>query len=249
MKIISLNTWGGIAGAQNLIEFFKEHQGTDVFCLQEIFNGGQDEPEEQSEDIESKVYDLLSLIKEALPKHEAFFKPHVKDYYGLAMFVKKNLSVAEEGERFVHQEKGYTLSGDLGFRARNIQFVTLETPKGLRTIINFHGLWNGGGKTDTEHRLNQSRKIIDFIKTLKNDFVLCGDFNLEPKTESLKMFEEFGLKNLIKDFNFISTRTKFYTKPVKFADYAFVSSGIIVSNFKVLPDEVSDHSPLYLDFE
>lgn len=249
MKIISLNTWGGIAGANNLIEFFKEHQNTDVFCLQEIFNGGQNEPEEQAEDIESKVYNLFSLIKEALPEHESFFRPHVKDYYGLAIFVKKSLNVIEEGERFVHQEKGYTPSGDLGFHARNIQFVTLETPKGLRTIINFHGLWNGGGKTDTEHRLNQSRKIIDFVNSLNNDFVLCGDFNLEPTTESLKMFEEFGLKNLVKDFNIISTRTKFYTKPVKFADYAFISSGVEVNDFKVLPDEVSDHSPLYINIE
>jgi endonuclease/exonuclease/phosphatase family metal-dependent hydrolase len=167
----------------------------------------------------------------------------------LALFVKKSWSVKEEGERFVHQEKGYTPSGDLGLHARNIQFVTLETPKGLSTIINFHGLWNGGGKTDTEHRLSQSRKIIDFMKTLDNDFILCGDFNLEPTTQSLKMFENFGLKNLVKDFNITSTRTKFYTKAVKFADYAFVSPGVDVNDFKVLPDEVSDHSPLYIDIE
>jgi exonuclease III len=75
MKIISLNTWGGIAGAHNLIGFFKEHQDADVFCLQEIFNGGQDEPEEQAEDIKTKVYNLFSLIKESLPEHEAFFRP------------------------------------------------------------------------------------------------------------------------------------------------------------------------------
>lgn len=249
MKIISLNTWGGIAGSENLIEFFKKYQDTDVFCLQEVFNGGQDEPDEQAEDIESKVYNLFSLIKEALPEHEAFFRPHVKDYYGLAMFVKKDLNIIQEGELFVHQNKEYKPDGNMGFHARNIQFVTLETSQGTKTIVNFHGLWNGAGKTDTEHRLNQSKKIIDFLKTIDNDFIICGDFNLEPTTTSLKMFEDLGLKNLIKDYNITSTRTKFYTKPIKFADYAFVSPEVNILDFKVLPDEVSDHAPLYIEFE
>jgi endonuclease/exonuclease/phosphatase family metal-dependent hydrolase len=41
----------------------------------------------------------------------------------------------------------------------------------------------------------------------------------------------------------------FYEKPEKFADYMFVSKGIAVRDFQVLPDEVSDHAPLFLDFD
>src|SRR5438132_558192 len=105
MKLISLNTWGGIAGAHNLVEFFKKYQNVDIFCLQEIFNGGENETAEIAENIEGKVYNLLSRIKEALPQHQVYFRPHLKDYYGLAMLVSNNFQVIEEGEYFVHKEK------------------------------------------------------------------------------------------------------------------------------------------------
>ncbi len=64
----------------------------------------------------------------------------------------------------------------------------------------------------------------------------------------MKKLEDFGLRNLIKEYGITSTRTSFYTKPEKFADYMLVSPGVEVKDFKVLPDEVSDHSPLYLEF-
>lgn len=57
------------------------------------------------------------------------------------------------------------------------------------------------------------------------------------------------MKNLIKDFGITSTRSSYYKKPVRFADYTFVSEGIKINDFKVLPDEVSDHLAMYLDFE
>lgn len=117
------------------------------------------------------------------------------------------------------------------------------------TIINFHGLWNGKGKTDNEDRILQSRNIVDFIGGLKGEVVLCGDFNLLPDTESIKIFEDAGLRNLIKEYGITSTRTSHYTKPGKYADYVFVSRGVRVKDFKVLPEEVSDHSALLLEMD
>ena len=48
-----------------------------------------------------------------------------------------------------------------------------------------------------------------------------------------------------------TTRSRHYDKLIDFpfADYIFTSPEIIVSEFKVLSDEVSDHLPLLLDFE
>ncbi|MCX6712734.1 MAG: endonuclease/exonuclease/phosphatase family protein, partial [Candidatus Vogelbacteria bacterium] len=101
---------------------------------------------------------------------------------------------------------------------------------------------------DTLERLEQSRKIKAFMDSVDSPKILCGDFNLLPDTESLKIIEG-GLRNLIREYGVTSTRTSFYTKPDKFADYVFVSPEIKVVDFKVLPDEVSDHSPLLLEFE
>lgn len=155
----------------------------------------------------------------------------------------------EEGEVYIYKEKGFIFAEDGGNHARTLQYLTIETPKGLRTVIHLHGLWNGQGKGDSEDRIEQSERILGFTSSLVNPFVIVGDFNLRPDTESLKKLEEGGLRNLIAEYGVTSTRTSLYTKPEKFADYAFVSDGIEVTDFKVLPEEASDHSPLFVEFE
>lgn len=54
--------------------------------------------------------------------------------------------------------------------------------------------------------------------------------------------------NLIKKYNISSTRSNYYKKQDKFADYVFVSNGINISKFKILSDQVSDHLPIMLEF-
>lgn len=248
MKLISLNTWGGKAGNDRLFSFFERYSDADFFCLQEMWNGGE-EMVGIRPSLVGVSTTLLIDIDTLLKDHFVYFRPNFKDFYGLAMFVRNNLEIMEEGDIFVYREKGYFLEENTANHARNIQYATCETPEGIRTVINFHGLWNGKGKEDSEERLLQTDNIIRFLQSLKNPFIICGDFNLLPETESLKRFEDLGLRNLIKEFGITSTRTSFYTKPSKFADYVFVSEGVTVNEFKVLPDEVSDHAPLYLDFE
>jgi exonuclease III len=252
MKLISLNTWGGRAGRENLLSFFQHTKNSiDVFCLQEIWSDDYDQsegilPGGLPIDNDGTMTNGLQNISEVLNGYSVYFRPHLLDHYGLASFAK---SVAtEEGEVFVYREKGYVPTGDLGNHARNIQYLSFDTVEGKRTVINFHGLWNGQGKGDSPDRLQQSKAILDFVSKRDHPFVLCGDFNLMPETKSLKMFELFGLRNLLIEHNITSTRSSFYTKEVKFADYILVSDGIVVDEFKVLPQEVSDHLPLYLEF-
>ena len=61
-------------------------------------------------------------------------------------------------------------------------------------------------------------------------------------------FLESDMRNLIKDYAITSTRTPFYTKSEKFADYVLVSHGIQVADFRVLDAVVSNHAPLYLEW-
>jgi endonuclease/exonuclease/phosphatase family metal-dependent hydrolase len=103
------------------------------------------------------------------------------------------------------------------------------------------------GKTDSEDRLNQSKNILNFLQSLNSEVVLAGDFNLLPETKSIKILEDYNLTNLIKKYDIKSTRTSFYDKNDKYADYIFLSQGVKENVFKVLPDEVSDHAAMYLD--
>ena len=254
MKLISLNTWGGRAGKDKLLAFFAAYKDVDVFCLQEIWSAPYEHLEGHSagglsiDHSNIMVYGMQE-ISTLLESHIAYFKPHHLDNYGLMILVKKDLDVISEGDVFVYKDRGHIPEGDVGFHARNVQFATIVTKNGNRSILNFHGLWNGGGKGDSEDRLLQSNRIIQFMKTLSNPYVMCGDFNLLPDTQSVKKLEDFGLRNLIKENNVTTTRTSFYTKAEKFADYALTSKEIIIKDFKVLIDEVSDHSPLYLEFD
>jgi len=139
--------------------------------------------------------------------------------------------------------------GNLGLHARNLQFVKVLGPSGPLSVLNFHGLWNGLGKGDSNERIAQSRRILEFVGGRREPFVLCGDFNLLPGAESLRILEAAGLRNLVAEFGVLSTRTRLYARPEQFADYVFISDGIIVYDFRVLSDEVSDHAPLLLEFD
>ncbi len=253
MKLITLNTWGGRAGKDKLLGFFDQHRDIDIFCLQEIWSDQDDDYEGQIvgglplEHSNIMVYGLQEITA-LLDTHTPYFRPHFTDDYGLLIMIKKSIKVIDEGEVYVHKHKGYQPKGDVGRHARNVQYITIATEHGQRTVMNFHGLWNGRGKGDSADRLRQSDKIIQFLKTLDNPFVLCGDFNLLPSTASLKMLEDFGLRNLIAEHNIRSTRTSHYQKPDKFADYIFTGGEVEIRDYAVLPDEVSDHSPLYLEF-
>jgi endonuclease/exonuclease/phosphatase family metal-dependent hydrolase len=254
MKLITLNTWGGRAGKDRILKFFEQYKkDADVFCLQEIWSAPYGHLEGSSaggvpinnNGIMTRGMQEISALCGA---HIPYFRPHHGDHYGLMMLVKNNLEIVAEGEIFVYKEKGYVPVGDVGNHARNIQYVTFLCNQKPLTILNFHGLWNGKGKTDTEDRIIQSKNILNFITSLQGEIILAGDFNLLPETQSLKIIEEANLKNLIKEYGVKSTRTSFYTKPERFADYILVSPGVEVKDFKVLPEEVSDHSALYLEF-
>lgn len=241
MKIISLNTWAGVV-LDPLLDFFKKYQDTDVFCLQEIYKDAvsKDEPH-PTLDMKLDLYERLE--KQLQETHVGYFRPAHKDYYGLAIFVKKSLEVQEEGDITIFHNPN---PEGRGRHNRNLQYIRLSHNDQILTIANVHGLWNGQGKTDTDERLEQSKAIRSFIDKNPERLIVVGDFNLNPDTQSIAIIEA-GLQNLIKDHNITSTRTSLYEKDGKFADYAFVSNDISVQSFSILPDEVSDHAALYLE--
>jgi len=246
MKIITLNTWGGRVHKE-LMDFLSKNQGVDIFCFQEIYHRATHVHVEQG-GIDPNLT-LFDDMEKVLPDHKGYFRPHYIETYGLAVFIKNGLRVELEDEYFVHRHKGYIPEGAVGNHARNVQVIILKTKNGKLNIFNFHGLWNGGGKVDSEDRLNQSKKLTEYIKQFEGAKILCGDFNLEPQTESIKMIENLPMRNLIKEYGITSTRTSYYTKDVRFADYMFINDQVKVVDFQVLAGEVSDHFALKLEID
>lgn len=238
---MTLNIWGGHVDGP-LLEFIRLYRHVDIFCFQEVYHNA---PNKISTDDRKVHLNIFSELQALLVDHKPLFHPVVEGVYGICMFIKKEIDLVEAGEITIFENPHYQGKGPS--HSRNLQWAKCRMNGQEHSILNVHGLWNGKGKTDCPERILQSKKIREFMDTLGTPKIICGDFNLRPDTESLKMIEK-GMNNLIQLYNVTSTRTSFYNKPEKFADYIFTSPEIKVNHFEALKDEVSDHSPLLLDF-
>ncbi len=254
MKLISLNIFGG-KWFEPLVAFLKEQRdSTDIFCFQEVFSTSSDRTD-AGWGARADVYERISEI---LTEFTGFFAPGESGFcyegkadfdlsYGLAVFVRKGLSISTHGNivAFENRDDDHLYGG----LSRNLQYATITQDEKQITIANLHGIWiKDTDKRDNEHRLEQSMNVKKFLDQIQGKKILCGDFNLRPDTRSLAILED-GMRNLVKEYNVLSTRSSFYEKECKFADYILVSPDIKVKDFKALPVEVSDHLPLMVEFE
>ncbi len=265
MKIISLNIFGG-QFLEPLLDFIRtEAPTTDVFCFQEMLTSS--EPARVSNGSYTQIFTAISNI---LSDFQPFFAAAQEQYdlttlvdfevtEGVATFVKKTISVIRSGDFFIHQGfNTLTPPADWSTLGANAQYISLAGERPL-TIFNVHGTAWPGNKLDTPSRLIQSHKIIDHIKKSPGEIVVMGDFNLLPDTKSIRLFEDFGLTNLIKTHNIKNTRGSLLRKLhpeyaftdqgfQDFADYTFISPGINVVAFTVPDMPISDHLPMILEF-
>lgn len=258
MKLISLNTWGGKI-YQPLMEFIKKNsKDTDVFCLQEVFNTTSNI--KRGAGYRLNIYAEISKL---LTNHQGYFASSLDNYiivsrsqvnptkfnlsYGLAIFIKNKVKVEAEGEFFVYRDRSSFDPNNLNTLPRNVQYINFIQSGKKFTVCNLHGIWLKEGKKDAPSRIEQSEKIKQFLDQQMGEKILCGDFNLDINTKSIKILET-NLRNLIKDYHIKTTRNKLFPGKEKIADYIFVSDGVKVQNFQVPKVEVSDHLPMILEF-
>ncbi len=240
MKVLSLNIWGGFC-KEKLLDFFDKHQDVDIFCLQEVYHNAT---ARVSTDDSPVTLNILAQIGLVLPNHQIYFFPIVDGIYGIAMLVHSKMKILAHNNHMIHHNPSYIGRGPT--HSRFLQHLEFEFKNDKMYIINIHGLWNGNGKTDSDARILQSKNIKDYISSMVDSVIVCGDFNLRPDTESMAILN-CGMRNLITEYKVFSTRTSLYTKDEKFADYILISPAIKLTHFEVLNDEVSDHAPLLLE--
>jgi endonuclease/exonuclease/phosphatase family metal-dependent hydrolase len=268
LKLEALNIWGGRVYQPLMEHMQKQAQAVDIFCFQEVYSTqsdristreitGPDGSHQPTNDYPARA-NIYEELKQALPEFHGYYYSSQDRYdihgpvdyplsFGLAMFVKKTIQIEAEGDLFVYRAKNSVVGTDNVTIGRNLQYIQFRRNSKHFTIVSLHGLWNGKGKTDSLERFEQSRKIKAFLENVSGAKILCGDFNLLPDTQSLALLEQ-EMRNLVKEYSVTSTRSQFYKKSDKFADYILVSPEVIVEEFKVLEEEVSDHLPLLLTF-
>ena len=107
-------------------------------------------------------------------------------------------------------------------------------------------MWIMNSKGDTPKRILQSEKVKEIFDKSNGARILCTDLNVIPDTKSLAILEE-GNRNLVSEYRIKSTRSLMKNRP-EIIDYVIVSPETEVKDFKTLQEEVSDHLPLFLEF-
>ncbi len=266
MKLISLNTYGG-RFFEPIIEFIKQNSvDTDIFCFQELLH-----TEKNITKIGEFRANFFLEISRALPGFKGNFVPVQPGVYpdgdttddisfGLGIFIKNKFNIQNSGDFFIAGDKHSYIAGQLTTLPFKMQYIQLLIDNQTLTICDVHGTAFPIDKLDSDQRIEQSKKILDFVNNLPGEKIITGDFNLFPNTKSIGMFEENGFKNLVKDYNIQTTRGSLIKKlhpeyftngriPQEFADYTFVSPGIQVKNYTVPDLPISDHLPLIMEFE
>lgn len=260
MKLISLNIWGGILYDELMAFVERESATTDIFCFQESF----DEPTHPAAVKLGAQRGMTRKLQGALAGFNGYF-PQISGpvrfmpgnemvYHaaGIATFVRRPIAVSAHGT--VSDLGGNGRSDVPGESPLPHMYITKMNAGGRSfAVANFHGIVDSeSGKRDSDLMTRQSRAVLDATRRFTEPSILVGDFNLRPETESIAMFARAGYRNLIAEYGVGLTRSSHYRDMETYkdyvSDYAFVSPGIRVTDFRVMPDEVSDHLPLVVEF-
>ncbi len=265
MQVMCLNGWGG--KLHDKLVPYVESAAPDILCLQEVIHSPASEKDwltyRDGDHILPQRANFFRDICEALPDHTAVFCPAaqgvlwdesnpIPSQWGLATFVHKSVPIIGQVQGFVHKDYSPVGYGDHP-RSRSAHGVRVYDYSANRavSVTHMHGLRDLNGKMDTPERADQARKLLDLSRRMAGPddaVVLCGDFNVEPHSETLTILAGAGLTELVTGRGFDSTRSSHYKKAGRFADYMLVNSDEVVKSFDVVRDpEVSDHCPLLLE--
>ena len=242
MRLLQLNAWT-LRLSTNIVDMI-DRESPDIVALQEV-------PES---DIETGLFLTLSQFMERVRFHHRFFSP----VYGFRFMtssiefgnaVISNLALRDEATVFTNLEykPNFSLEED-DYNARNFQHVVTEDENGAKFhLINHHGYHVPQHKKGDEFTLKACRQIADYARTLDGPVIISGDFNLEPGSESLAVFEG-TFRNLSTEYGLTTTRNNL-THKSEVCDYIFVNDGVVVKDFYASEVIASDHQGLVLDFE
>lgn len=265
MKIMCLNGWGGKL-YDKLLPYLTE-ENPDILCLQEVVHTPDTENDwltyKDGNHILTQRANFFRDVQTALSDHIGIFCPasqgvlwdkdtKIASQWGLATFVRKSYPIIEQIQGFVH--KSYS-PHDYGEhpRSRSAHAVKVFDYQANKPIVvaHMHGLRDLNGKMDTPKRTQQAHRFMSLVNELteQNDsLVVCGDFNVEPNSETLRILSKAGLTELVTSRTTKGTRNSYYKKESRFADYMLVNEQTNILDFKVIFEpEVSDHCPLILN--
>lgn len=258
MKLLSLNLWGARQG-QMLFDYLQQQaEDTDIFCFQEVFSAPVSSPVMVGkahmrlfEELKNHLDDFYGCFHSGYGGWVDMKKVDFEVLQGQAIFINKRHKVLNSGSIYIYGNERTKIAENFQNEPKIMQFVEVEAGGHKLLVCNAHGKWHAGDKLDSPDRLKQSEIIRTFLTERQGAKILCGDFNLMPDTESIRMLGRV-LSDLIQEYKITNTRNEIswnkYHDRQSFADFTFVSREIKVSAFEVPYNLVSDHLPMILGF-
>ncbi len=268
IKLLDLNVSVFDANNEKLAQFLKKIN-PDIICLQEVTR--------KVDEIAFDQFITKGIIDEAtshLPY--SFFAPNwsMKDFrqtnfHGKEVFehdfggfiecgnyIKSKFKIIEGMSVFVQHHFAYLndsgwLEKHPGEEPRMVQIadVKINSTQKIR-LINYHGIWTRN-KQGTKRTKEACEQIVKLAGEVSHPSIICGDFNLFPDTDSIKILKN-NFVSLVDEYNITHTRPKsneLSGERRNVVDYIFTSREIKTKKFEIIDSDVSDHLPLLLEFD
>jgi len=196
--------------------------------------------------LEEKYYGALSVTQRYASSPDA--------YLGNAIFYKKNFFLKEKKEIVLSKFDPFPFgSTDFSKVGRAFLHLTFEINDKQISFLNIHAAW-GPDNIEKPYQTEQGEILVNYLKAVAPPFVLSGDFNLTPEQPLIKKIDTLA-RNLTSENKITNTlnpknhRAKQLFPKGLAVDYIFVSRDIIVKNFAVIDEGVSDHFGLIAEIE
>lgn len=246
IKILQWNIWFQ-ERAENILKLIREIN-PDIICCQEVtvgskFNDGRDVAKFISEELGYSYYYSVAHKYEypITPKGESNFG-------GNAIFSRFPIS-NENDFAIVNPED----SSNFPYERRKCVTCKIELSGGkVLNVATAHSSYNNKF-VENKEKIEEVKKLVDFFKKNKNNFVFAGDLNIGPDSKSIKLIE----KELVHCGPNYSEAT-WTTKPFSFMgfeetklkwrlDYVFASKDVGIISSKIIETGYSDHLPILVE--
>ncbi len=243
MKIIQANIWGGKLD-QQVIDFFAREQ-PDFACLQEV--------NDLAGRAGAKRFATLDDIKAAAGFDHVYMSPtysfrFMKRQLNFGNAILSKLPLASTDTVFTGGE--YAADFDVmegQGNIRNLQLATVSVKGVMLNILNHHGHWVHGTKAGNDETIKRMQAIAGVLESCRGPVILCGDFNLAPRSQSLAIIND-KLTNLSIENDLTRTYNQF-SDVDEVCDYIFVNDQVKVRRFEMSEFILSDHKALILEFD
>ena len=262
IKILSYNVrnfdlynWTHNKETRGKIFSLLKNESADIVCLQEYFQGDSGYFE---------TLDSVNLLTRTIDHHVAYtLTRRKKDHWGIATFSK--YPIVKRGKvPFKYRSNNICIFSDLKIGSDTVRVYNMHLQSisfGYADYKFIESLKENNDTLDAEDieiasknilrrikrafikRATQTEKILAHINSCKYPVIICGDFNDTPFSYTYNAFSEKYSDSFMESGSGIGN-TYIGDFPSYRIDYIFHSPDFTSADFRVLPDELSDHYPV-----